>query len=109
LFFILPLICALIFAQDYWLTKIINNIVISVIAGVILIVFMYVILLKFNASCPNCKKGFAIHEIDRELIIEKRLGKKRIENIKVTYECRFCKYQIPLLEINEEELEQDTL
>lgn len=93
--------------QDYWITKIINNQIVSLIAILIPILQIYVLFLWYTSSCPKCNGGFAISEVDRELIDFKVLGKKRIENIKVTDGCRFCDYKKPMLKIKSIDIDKE--
>ena len=105
LLFVLPLIVSILLVQDYWFTKVMNNIVISSIPLVIPVYQLSVVSMRYTSSCPKCKNGFAISEVDRELIDQKRVGKRKIENHRVIDGCMFCDYKKQWLEIKEIESE----
>lgn len=103
--FVLPLIISIVLIQDYWYTKVINNLTISVVFVTIPVCQLFVVSMRYTSSCPKCKEGFAIFEVDRELIDQRRVGKKRIENHRVIDGCRFCDFKKQWLEIKEVDLE----
>jgi hypothetical protein len=58
----------------------------------IFIVLFSVIVMRQDSSCPNCKAGFAMSEVKRELKNRKRVGQTWVTNIDVTKKCRKCKH-----------------
>ncbi|VVB81970.1 Uncharacterised protein [uncultured archaeon] len=45
-----------------------------------------------SSTCPKCKKLFALHETDRELLRKGRVKDQTVYNYKVTEVCNSCDY-----------------
>jgi len=87
---VLPSLVSVFLVQDYWVTKLFENFYPMTAGLLILVLELTATVIKFTNSCPKCKKGFAVSEIDRELTNEKEYPNKIIRNIKVTNACRYC-------------------
>jgi hypothetical protein len=105
LLFLIPLVISIIIIQDYWFTKVMNNLILSSVFLIIPVYQLFVVSMRVTSSCPNCKKGFAISEVGRELIDKSVVGKKRIENHRVFDGCRFCDFRRQWLDVKEIELD----
>ena len=76
------------------------------IIGLIVLLFSAVMYhVPDKSTCPKCKKKFALFEENRELIKEKKLGNRIIENQRVFQQCKYCGHNEEYIDIIEKPVE----
>lgn len=100
---LIPSIISGFLVQDYWWTQLFQNVYVTAVGGVVLLLQLTFISFRFANACPKCGKGFAISEIERELVNRKKYKGAYINNIKVIEGCRYCDYQKPRMIVENEE------
>jgi len=56
--------------------------------------------LSKKSKCRKCKKNFAYEEVSRKLIKSGEYKSGTVDNIEITYRCRFCKDEYSILHID---------
>ena len=108
---LVPSIISLLLIGNYSFTKLFSqmiNLTLFSIGLIVAVILFSLVTIRFTTNCNQCKESFAMKEIKRELIKEKRVGDKLIRNMEVTRGCRYChKKEKPYLDIDEEEISEN--